>query len=621
MKTFTLLLIFSGLSFVSKSQTASGIDSLIRVAASQKDSIRSATILKIGQLYNRKGLVDSAEHYFKLLLTYAESQKIKTQICVAHLSLGGINIHKDNFDLALDEFFKAISIAEKEDWGKYIADADIGIGYIYIIQKREKDALQFFLNSEKELLKQKVKDTMYLVNVYTHLAQCLGAIGDTARGIAYFKTGSALCDSYELYNSHNPSKTEYLNLRRLSLIYNISNFLTDKNDIANTLKKVKAIQEGLQNGKDDFQLFKALNIIAVFELKLNNYDKALHFGELALKIFNKPGYDNNYKDIYLTIAKSAAALKQYEKAYLNLSLASNYNDSIYNSVKLEEINSVEAKYKTEKKEQEILTLNKEKKAQRIITWLAVTGLAVATGFLFFVVRSGRLRQRLLIQEKETQRAELEKRMYELEQTALRAQMNPHFIFNCLNSVQRYVINNDVNGVNNYLSIFASLIRQTLENSGKPLISLKNELQYLDTYIKVEQMRGGNNFNCEIKVGENIDTSDIFIPNMIIQPYVENSIKHGAANSAEKGMLSLRISRNQKLICVVEDNGEGINKTLDNPGDKTAIHVPMGSRITEKRIEMYNTLHADKIELEVIDKSDMANAEPGTRVTLKFPLSN
>lgn len=120
MKTFTLLLIFSGLSFVSKSQTASGIDSLIRVAASQKDSIRSATILKIGQLYNRKGLVDSAEHYFKLLLTYAESQKIKTQICVAHLSLGGINIHKDNFDLALDEFFKAISIAEKEDWGNIL---------------------------------------------------------------------------------------------------------------------------------------------------------------------------------------------------------------------------------------------------------------------------------------------------------------------------------------------------------------------------------------------------------------------------------------------------------------------------------------------------------------------
>lgn len=622
MKKTLLLIVFLSCLILLNGQPSNVIDSLLKVVKFQKDSIRSSTILRIGQLYNRKGMIDSADYYFKLLLKYAENQDNKTQICLAHLSLGSTNIHKDNFDEALDEFFKAIKIAEKENWGDYIADADIGIGYIYMVQKREKDALQFYLNAEKKLLEEKVKDTMYLVTVYTHLADCLGTIGDTARAIQYFKTGSGLCDKYEIANSKNESKKEYLNLRRLSLIYNISDFLTNKDDIGLQLKKLMLMLADTKDGANNFQKFKILNIIAAFHLQLDNYKEALGYAELALKTFTGPEYDNNFKDIHETIAKAAAALKQYDKAYSSLSIVNKYNDSVYNDIKLEEINSVEARYKTEKKDQEIITLNKEKKAQKIIVGLTIGSLIIVLGLLGFVFRSKKLQKKLFAREKEIQKKELEQKMAELEQTALRAQMNPHFIFNCLNSVQRYVINHDAEGVNHYLSTFANLIRQTLENSGKPLIPLNDEIRYLETYIKMEQLRSNNRFDYYINISPDVDQSGTYIPNMIVQPFVENSIHHGMSDTKDnKGIITLDFSQNNKLTCTINDNGPGIKNNSLLRNNEEEAHTSMGGVITKKRIAMYNSFHEDKIEIEVLDKSESANAESGTRVILKFPLSN
>jgi LytS/YehU family sensor histidine kinase len=254
--------------------------------------------------------------------------------------------------------------------------------------------------------------------------------------------------------------------------------------------------------------------------------------------------------------------------------------------------------------------------------LAITGFLIALGFLGFAIRSGRLRQKLLIKEKEIQKKELERKMTELEQTALRAQMNPHFIFNCLNSVQRFVIGNDAGGLNYYLSTFASLIRQTLENSGKQLIPLKDEIRYLETYIRMEQLRSNNRFDYTIDVNRDLDASGIYIPNMIIQPFIENSIQHGLLHVKDKkGHIRLDISQGSKLICMVEDNGAGIKATSLLKAGNDEGHTSMGGAITEKRIQVYNSLHAEKIELEVEDRSETDPATTGTRVTLKFPLSN
>jgi LytS/YehU family sensor histidine kinase len=136
------------------------------------------------------------------------------------------------------------------------------------------------------------------------------------------------------------------------------------------------------------------------------------------------------------------------------------------------------------------------------------------------------------------------------------------------------------------------------------------------------LRSNNKFDYNINIGPEVDESDTFIPNMIVQPFVENSILHGMTNAkGKKGMIRLDISKDNKLTCVVDDNGEGINSINVLRQAEADGHVSMGSAITEKRIAMYNSIHEDKIELQVTDKSETGSAEPGTRVTLRFPLSN
>lgn len=605
-----------------KSQTSNDIDSLVNAAASQTDSVKVMTYLKIGQLYNRKGLIDSAERYFNLLLAYGEEKKDNKKICLANLSLGGIEIHRDRLDRSLNFFFRAATIADKEHFGKYKVDADLGIGYIYQIQKRDSDALKCYLDAESVLLKQPVIDTMYLVNAYASLTDCAGTMGDTLKAMSYYNKGAVLCELYEVANHDNKSKTEYLNARWLSLIYNATNYLVSKKEIEVTVGHMMRMLNNIKEAGNEFQLFKAYNIIADLNLKLGRYKEALQYGEAALQIFPEKDHGNNFKDIYWTVSEAAAALKQYEKAYRSLSKVKVYNDSIYNQVKMEEVNSIQARYEADKKEIRIETLNKEKRFQRILFILAAAALVVTLGLLVFVIRSKKLKEKLLLREKEAERTQMEHKMTELEQTALRAQMNPHFIFNCLNSVQRFVIGRDAEGANHYLSTFASLIRQTLENSGKTLIPLKDEIQYLDTYIKMEQLRSNHGFDYEINVQPDIDTSDVFIPNMIIQPFVENSILHGVTASARgKGRIRLAFSREDKLVCMLDDNGPGIRTTAETTSVNPAAHVPMGSSITEKRIGIYNTVHPEKIELKVTDRKKSGEDESGTRIVIRFPLTN
>ena len=136
------------------------------------------------------------------------------------------------------------------------------------------------------------------------------------------------------------------------------------------------------------------------------------------------------------------------------------------------------------------------------------------------------------------------------------------------------------------------------------------------------MRSNNNFDYNIGIADAIDQSATYIPNMIIQPFIENSIHHGMMNTKDsKGMMKISISKSNKLICIVDDNGPGIKSTGTTGRTGNESHTPMGGAITEKRIAMYNSIHEDKIELQVSDKTNTGNNESGTRVILKFPLIN
>jgi LytS/YehU family sensor histidine kinase len=214
----------------------------------------------------------------------------------------------------------------------------------------------------------------------------------------------------------------------------------------------------------------------------------------------------------------------------------------------------------------------------------------------------------------------ERKIYELEQMALRAQMNPHFIFNSLNSIQQYVFSGNVVEANQFITNFSSLIRQTLYMSGKKFITISEEIKYLESYLTIEQSKYENIFDFTIETNDESTIDDTLIPPLILQPYIENSIRHGVLNLIERrGKISVFFSlENNHLACTVKDNGIGRKASTELKLNAKSEHKSKGMELVQKRIESLNTIYNVFISVTV---EDIANTnEKGTCVTIKFPLN-
>jgi tetratricopeptide (TPR) repeat protein len=234
----------------------------------------------------------------------------------------------------------------------------------------------------------------------------------------------------------------------------------------------------------------------------------------------------------------------------------------------------------------------------------------------------RAENELQIQKLESERtkAELQQQTTELEMQALRAQMNPHFIFNSLNSINRFILKKQSSEASEYLTKFSRLIRLILQNSQAPFITLESELEALQLYLELEAVRFDHQFEYRIIVDEDIDESVIKVPPLIIQPYAENAIWHGLMHKEEKGFLEIKLFPEDGMIyCRITDNGIGRKKASELKSKSVAAHKSMGLRITADRIAR---LQRNKVWIDYITISDLAlpdGSAAGTEVIIKIPV--
>ena len=204
---------------------------------------------------------------------------------------------------------------------------------------------------------------------------------------------------------------------------------------------------------------------------------------------------------------------------------------------------------------------------------------------------------------------------------LRAEMNPHFIFNAINSIQNYMLDDDVDSALNYLSDFAKLIRLTLDNVSKKQISLEDELSYLKYYLSLEEMRFDKKFETEIILPPDYENRRILIPSMLLQPFIENSIKHGFIFMKEGGKIKIefQISEDNIMKCIIEDNGIGRKKARElNKNQKS--QKSKGTFITNERMSLLNQTQQRKgYKVETIDLYDEYGLAVGTRVEIYIPI--
>jgi len=255
-----------------------------------------------------------------------------------------------------------------------------------------------------------------------------------------------------------------------------------------------------------------------------------------------------------------------------------------------------------------------------LTWWFRTAMVIAIVFAsywFYRYRVGQLRK------KQKVKSEYEKKLANVEMSALLAQMNPHFLFNSLNSIDSYIIRNESKKASEYLNNFARLMRLILQNSRSNYITLKDEMEALELYLQMESLRFKNKFNYSISIDEELDTNAIVIPPMLIQPYVENAIWHGLMQktNGEEGKVELRLCKNEdNLLCIIQDNGIGRKKAAELKAKKISNHKrSMGMQITEDRIEIINKLYNINACVHIYDVENEQGEPTGTRVELSIPV--
>ena len=191
-------------------------------------------------------------------------------------------------------------------------------------------------------------------------------------------------------------------------------------------------------------------------------------------------------------------------------------------------------------------------------------------------------------------------------------MNPHFIFNALNSVNNFISKSDERSANRYLSDFSTLMRSVLENSEEDFIPLEKELQQLELYIKLEHSRFEDKFDYQINIEENVQVAKFQIPPMLLQPYIENAIWHGLRYREEKGELLVTIKENStdSIIITITDNGIGRKKSAEIKTQNQRKQKSKGMGIIQKRVAILNDMYTDKVDIKI---SDLQSDGTGTKV--------
>ncbi|HNK85631.1 MAG TPA: histidine kinase, partial [Flavobacteriales bacterium] len=395
-----------------------------------------------------------------------------------------------------------------------------------------------------------------------------------------------------------------------------------KGDPEQALNYLLACERTIANTSMGLPVFPEPDIGELY-LAQGNTPKALQYGRAALARADEEGNKENldlerratllmYK-VLKDQGDSKGALAMHER-WTN-AMGSRRDEDFKLGLQRKQLTEAFTKKEAEMLEanvrREVERENKEKEREAR-TWYFVIGgtiLFLGAAVVVFIDRRRRL-------------ARFEKEAAQLETQALRSQMNPHFIFNALNSINAFVQQNEPDKAASYLSRFARLMRLVLENSRQSEVPLKDDLDALDAYLHLERTRTGEKFDYRIEVAEDIDPEDVMVPPLVAQPFVENAIWHGMSGKEERGLITLSVSRKgDQLLFAIEDDGVGRNSPkrmasmgAPDPG-KGGKKTSLGTAITKARLDLVRQQKGKDAGFIYVDLPQ------GTRVELTLPFSS
>jgi len=360
------------------------------------------------------------------------------------------------------------------------------------------------------------------------------------------------------------------------------------------------------------------------EAKTNIYNFKLGDNDTILKSGMKVPYSNNnitfyYRGICLTDPNKVLYSKKLEGQDKDFSLPSEEDNAKYSNLApgtytLKVISCNNEGIWNSKPTEFVFTVL----TPFYRTWWFALLIISATATTVYIVFKVRLNS---IKQKQQKAFERKVEISKVELKALRSQMNPHFVFNSLNSIQHYIFNSKSDEAVKYLNKFAKLMRVILNNSDKPTVAIEDDLESLKLYLELEQMRFEDKFEYKFEIDENVDLDYDIMPPMLLQPYVENAILHGLTTGNKKGLLILSVrSEGNFIVCTISDNGIGRKKASEikrtMPLDK---HKSLGMKITEERLRILNEISKSEHSVVITDLENPDGSSAGTKVELYVPI--
>lgn len=505
-------------------------------------------------------------------------------------SLGVIFSQEGNYYESLDNYQNGLKLYQKINHKGGISKSYNNIGIIYKSRSNNTKALEYFKNALK--IQEEIGEQTMPVTL-------------TNIGVIYFEDNK-LPQAYSYYSKAEKLFKTIENTRGSALLENYWGDYYVKikaNDKAEAhYKKSLEIYESIQN---KFGASLALYNLGTLYFEQKKISQAMPLATQSLNYAKEIGIlDQIYhsekllSDIYNAQNQPALALLHYK----NYSIA---RDSLNTMESTKKFDRAEMDFEYQKKE----ALFREKnKRQHLLLIFSIVGTLLLIGLIFVLINRHQVKRRLTLQ----------KEVAEYEQKALHLQMNPHFVFNCLGSISSFIVQNGTDSALKYLSKFSKLMRLTLEYSKDALIPIDKEIESLQNYLELEQLRFHDKFVFKIESTEKIEFN-MGLPPLLIQPFVENAILHGLVPKEGNGMIIVNFDVEKgQLVCTISDNGIGITKSTAIKENSMKAHKSMALEITKKRLEIMEATISKSAQIEIKELEEN-NLIVGTRVTLRLPI--
>lgn len=645
----TLIILLSG--HFSKICAATTVgDSLIQLLSETEES-EQATIYNELSYVVRYTDAPLSISYGKKALTLAEKYNQPNEKYLAYCNLAVSYLNHDTLNLSLQYHQKALELAQQVGDSLQIARSRFELGTYYTEKGYYENALTHLLSSLEILEKlSQDKNTTGFESKISFITNNIGTlysrINNNDKAMEYYR--------YSLGIKENLGDS----LGVAHMLNNIGLLFVKENNLEKAEEYYKEALRIIKKDGDEIDVSESISVLMLLMMKQKQYSKAIGYFDTLETYFNvmperailaalsnisslwldlgKPDKAYAYisqmielskrsntiwllSESYKLIAEYYAQKNNFEEAYLYHKKYLQLKDSVMNLEMNSKMAEMQTKYETEKKEKQIAILQKDKQLTQVAAdrQRAMKLLYLISSLIILLIAVLII---LKIKNRDKRKQEiLEKQNLENEQRLLRTQMNPHFLFNSLNTVQGFISANDGFKAMTFLSKFGNLLRDILENSRESMISLENELNTLHLYIEMEQLRYSNSFEFEIIVDKKLDTEQSMIPPLIIQPFVENSIKHGLSSKKGNGKLTIELVYSKGFIKIkIADNGIGREKSKELTRSKPKQHKSLGLKLTTERLKKIEKTTGVKTSVKIIDLYDKEGIAEGTLVVIDIP---